>query len=1203
MKKLWDAWKEILGSSNRRTKELASWRNSRTNQLRLEPLEDRRMLAVLFVDTDATGSSTGLTWTDAYTDLQSALTSAQTLNWDQDLNNDVDQIWIAEGTYTPSKNFHSTDTDPRCKTFRLTENGLALYGGFAGTETSLEQRDWNAHETILSGDLGVQGDSSDNAYSVVFCSLEYPEDETYKTYETSGTGGTVLDGVKITGGNANGDYEIMRDYRNGGGGIYNHSGILNVVNTEIYGNESILYGGGVFSKGTLRLVNSTVVGNSSAYRGGGIYTDTALFVDNCTVTGNAAEDSGGGIFIGSNLCTMNNSILTANQGGEVSGMYIPSGSQNLIGIAPGFVQAPSDGGDGWGDDPLTSGIDESANDDYGDLRLTAISPAIDMGDSALLPADKSDMDGDGNISETIPQDLSSGSRVVGDSVDIGAYEYQASPAAGRETASTVVTTTADTVDLYDQAISLREALLYADRGALGTNLTFSGDLDGQTITLNGQVLWVDKSVTIDASSLSTLTIDADAKSRGFHVFGEEVKLVGLTITGGVTPEASFSGGGIYNIGDLTVEDCTLVGNSAESTGGGIYNQAFGVLTVLGSTFSQNTAFDGGGIIGSNLQVSDSFFLGNSVTRSGGGICGGSGTIENCVFSGNSAVGGYGGGLFHSTNTLAITGSTFSGNSSKDGGAVSAVGGTLILEDTVLRENVASHWGGGISVVQAEFLVSDCLIEQNSADAGGGIYNRGITTVSDSLVSENESFDDGGGVWNSSDGTLVLYDSSLVENRSKYGSGGGIKNQGDLTVLDSTFEGNSAPRGAGGGIFRFGGTLVVTESTFSGNSAKNRGGGISSYDKEVTVTNCTLSGNSAEEGGAICNQYGTLTLNNSLVYGNVGVTNPDVYSNASQLAGSLVGVDPQFARDPSDGGDGWGDDPYTNSVDEGANDDYGDLRLRPDSSAIDAGDNGVAVDAEGNPLLYDLDGNPRVQNGTVDIGAHEWVPLLKGDFNEDGVVNANDFAFLISNWQYGTENWGDADPALTPRGCVAGDINYDAKVNAGDFAYFMDNWQRSMLTVSSPIEDLHLVEGDQQPALIDLKAIFESTSELIYSVESSNPELVMAEVIDGRWLQLTYLPYSEGQDRTPAVISVTGGVTLFDGPISATDHFTVTVGLPSIALMRTPTMSDVMIDDGLLTNLALNLQEHQRKVRKGGRPGSDEGEVNRYAEDWRWEPVA
>ncbi len=980
-----------------------------------------------------------------------------------------------------------------------------------------------------------------------------------------------------------------------GGGIFHCNGILTVVNAEIYGNESILYGGGIFSSSSLNLINSTVVGNSSEYRGGGVYSGTtfttALFVDNCTVTENAAEDSGGGIFIGSNLCTMNNSILTANQGGEVSGRYIPSGSQNLIGIAPGFVRAPSDGGDGWGDDPLTSGIDESANDDYGDLRLTATSPAIDMGDSALLPTDKSDMDGDGNTSETIPQDLSGGSRVVGDSVDIGAYEYQASPATGRETASTVVTTAADTVDLYDQAISLREALLYADRGALGTDLTFSGDLDGQTITLNGQALWVDKSVTIDASSLSTLTIDADAKSRGFHVFGEEVKLVGLTITGGVTPEASFSGGGIYNIGDLTVEDCTLVGNSAETMGGGIHNQAFGALTVLGSTFSQNTAFDGGGIFSENFQVSDSFFLGNSVARSGGGIRCGGGTIDNCVFSGNTAVGGYGGGLSHSCNALSryplkITGSTFSGNSAKDGGGV-AVGSDSILEDTVISENEASNWGGGIWIAGREVLVVDCLIEQNSAYAGGGIYIRGMTTVSNSLVRENESLGgSGGGVWNSSDGTLVLYGSSLVENRSKYGSGGGIKNQGDLTVLDSTFEGNSAPRGAGGGIFRFGGTLVVTGSTFSGNSAKNRGGGISSYDKEVTVTNCTLSGNSAEEGGAICNQYGTLTLNNSLVYGNVGVTNPDVYSNASQLAGSLVGVDPQFARDPSDGGDGWGDDPYTNSVDEGANDDYGDLRLRPDSSAIDAGDNGVAVDAEGNPLLYDLDGNPRVQNGTVDIGAHEWVPLLKGDFNEDGVVNANDFAFLISNWQYGTENWGDADPALTPRGCVAGDINYDAKVNAGDFAYFMDNWQRSMLTVSSPIEDLHLVEGDQQPALIDLKAIFESTSELIYSVESSNPELVMAEVIDGRWLQLTYLPYSEGQDRTPAVITVTGGVSLMGGPVSASDQFTVNVELPvtvplsMVASQAAPmTAADWTLDDEVIMSLALDLHQHQSTAKK------------------------
>ena len=100
-----------------------------------------------------------------------------------------------------------------------------------------------------------------------------------------------------------------------------------------------------------------------------------------------------------------------------------STSHNIIGIDPRFVRDPSDGGDGWGDNPQTHDVDESANDDYGDLRLTADSPAVDAGDDALLPADTYDLNADGDTAEAVPFDLGGNARVVGEAVDIGAYEY------------------------------------------------------------------------------------------------------------------------------------------------------------------------------------------------------------------------------------------------------------------------------------------------------------------------------------------------------------------------------------------------------------------------------------------------------------------------------------------------------------------------------------------------------------------------------------------------------------------------------------------------------------------------------------------------------------------------------------------------------------------------------------------------------------
>ena len=146
------------------------------------------MLSVLFVDDDAASSGDGAAWATAYDYLQDALSQAATVNSDDDTGNDVDQIWIAEGVYRPSAELEAGD--PRSATFSLVD-GVTLYGGFAGAETTLGERDWAAHETVLSGDLGLVDDASDNAYTVVYCG------------EDTVTAG--LDGVSVTGGNADGD--------------------------------------------------------------------------------------------------------------------------------------------------------------------------------------------------------------------------------------------------------------------------------------------------------------------------------------------------------------------------------------------------------------------------------------------------------------------------------------------------------------------------------------------------------------------------------------------------------------------------------------------------------------------------------------------------------------------------------------------------------------------------------------------------------------------------------------------------------------------------------------------------------------------------------------------------------------------------------------------------------------------------------------
>lgn len=94
---------------------------------------------IIYVDGSATGANNGTSWTDAYTDLQDALSAPPVSG---------DEIWVADGTYKPRTTYWALSL----------KNGVAIYGGFSGVETSLEQRDWRTNVSLLSGDLGTSGD-------------------------------------------------------------------------------------------------------------------------------------------------------------------------------------------------------------------------------------------------------------------------------------------------------------------------------------------------------------------------------------------------------------------------------------------------------------------------------------------------------------------------------------------------------------------------------------------------------------------------------------------------------------------------------------------------------------------------------------------------------------------------------------------------------------------------------------------------------------------------------------------------------------------------------------------------------------------------------------------------------------------------------------------------------------------------------------
>jgi len=160
-------------------------------------------------------------------------------------------------------------------------------------------------------------------------------------------------------------------------------------------------------------------------------------------------------------------------------------------------------------------------------------------------------------------------------------------------------------------------------------------------------------------------------------------------------------------------------------------------------------------------------------------------------------------------------------------------------------------GSGAKLTLSNLTVADGAAADRDFGGGGGIFNNGTLTVSNSTLSGNSS-------GNSSPGGGA--------------PGGGIYNAGTATVSNSTFSGNSAIFD-GGGIFNAGYSLVISNSTLSGNSAAGGGGGLNNgpigiENATATVSNSTFSGNSASFGGGIVSGgLGTLTVSNSTFSGN------------------------------------------------------------------------------------------------------------------------------------------------------------------------------------------------------------------------------------------------------------------------------------------------------------------------------------------------
>jgi hypothetical protein len=226
-------------------------------------------------------------------------------------------------------------------------------------------------------------------------------------------------------------------------------------------------------------------------------------------------------------------------------------------------------------------------------------------------------------------------------------------------------------------------------------------------------------LTIDGPAAG-LTINGGGKGRDLVVESNaRVQISNLTITGGY--ESSDYGGGVYNRGALTLNNCTVTNNHSETTfknsyGGGVYN-VDGNLTMTNCTVSNNEAGPG-----------SSAFPHNGF---GGGIANYDGTVDlvNCSVLDNKAegnLGGTGGGGLYNYGRAFLTNCTFVGNNSTVGGGLLKHGDAEVVSCT-FAENQA-YWGGGMFLWKSLDL-RNTIIGNNTAgfkgpDVDGHVHSGG-----------------------------------------------------------------------------------------------------------------------------------------------------------------------------------------------------------------------------------------------------------------------------------------------------------------------------------------------------------------------------------------------------------------------------------------------------------------------------------------------
>lgn len=679
-----------------------------------------------------TGNNDGSSWENAYQGtggLSEALYEAS-----QDES--IQYILVAKGTYIPSRrgdNYEKGAADDKNNTFVLVE-GVQVLGGFAGTETHIDERNRGENQTILSGETG-DNNIYNNCYHVLV--------------SVDNTPATVLDGFIVTLGYATDNNSLTVKNKtipsSIGSGMYNHTSSPTIRNVVFTYNSTLYHGAGIVNDNSSPAVtNAVFFRNLSDLSAGAMYningsrpliTHTTFHRNyGCAIINDA--ESGATIY---------NSILWGNTSWESSipaDILDQSGSGTVVrnSVTQAFGTHGTDGI--IKEDPLFLSLNPPSNVNgkwmtpEDGLTLKSNSPAINSGDNSLIP-------------DGITSDITGAERISNGRPDMGAYEFSSpctdatvlyvdssATTGGDGTSwSTAFKTVKEALDIANQCAAVEEIRVakgtyypttlanqdlsfvishplkiyggYPSGGGTRDHRTYLSILDGN---IGDPEIATDNSshimIIAGISSPDSVVIDGLLFQNGRTIdSGASVNINGIAVP-------RILGGAIYigNNADtpVVVRNSTFTHNYSSENGGAIYSRESRVIVHSCRFFSNNAMDQAAGIyvFKGTIQIANSLFTGNISGGPGGAItlneASASSLISSTLYKNHSTgTTAYGGAVNCDKSSLDIYNTLFAANTY--GGPSTSPGRE--------KSDIDAHSGSTLtirnSLMQSGSLYTDC----------------------------------------------------------------------------------------------------------------------------------------------------------------------------------------------------------------------------------------------------------------------------------------------------------------------------------------------------------------------------------------------------------------------------------------------------------------------------------------------------------------